>query len=135
MMHHIFCYQASPAKKQFSKDSDQSSNHRLSIYIFYDLLINQYFSSDSSSPVAPKTPSTVEIQHNGKTYTIQVQVLGTEETWQTPSLVLASVKGNNGKAVFSQVMIKPSHHKLLNHKNNDSNLIFDLSNTEKRNHN
>lgn len=24
MMHHIFCYQASPAKKQFSKDSDHS---------------------------------------------------------------------------------------------------------------
>lgn len=25
MMHHIFCYQASPAKKQFSKDSDHSN--------------------------------------------------------------------------------------------------------------
>lgn len=60
-------------------------------------------SSSSSSPVAPKTPSTVDIQHNGKTYTIQVQVLGTEETWQTPSLLLASVKGSKGRAVFSQV--------------------------------
>lgn len=62
--------------------------------------------SSGSSPVAPKTPSTVDIQHNGKTYTIQVQVLGTEETWQTPSLLLATVKGTNGTAVFSQVMLK-----------------------------
>lgn len=66
------------------------------------VFVDQY-SSSSSSPVAPKTPSTVDIQHNGKTYTIQVQVLGTEETWQTPSLVLATVKDGKGKAVFSQV--------------------------------
>lgn len=88
MMHHIFCYQASPARKQFSKDSDQS-NH-----------------SNGSSPVAPRTPSTVEIQHNGKNYVVQVQVLGTEETWQTPSLLLASVRGSCGKAIFSQVLSK-----------------------------
>lgn len=88
MMHHIFCYQASPAKKQFSKDSDQS-NH-----------------SNGSSPVAPRTPSTVEIQHNSKNYTIQVQVLGAEETWQTPSLLLATVKGGSGKAIFSQVHLE-----------------------------
>lgn len=85
MMHHIFCYQASPARKQFSKDSDQSSN------------------SNGSSPVAPRTPSVVEIEHNGKSHTIQVQVLGTEETWQTPSLLLASVKSSSGRAIFSQV--------------------------------
>ncbi|GJQ79840.1 Hcs [Trypoxylus dichotomus] len=90
MMHHIFCYQPSPAKKQFSKDSDQS-NH----------------SGGESSPIAPRTPSVVDIQHNGKTYTIQVQVLGAEETWQTPSLLLASVKsGSGGKAVFSQVHLE-----------------------------
>lgn len=90
MMHHIFCYQPSPAKKQFSKDSDQS-NH----------------SGGESSPIAPRTPSVVEIQHNGKTYTVQVQVLGAEETWQTPSLLLANVKGDSGgKVVFSQVNIE-----------------------------
>lgn len=48
----------------------------------------------------------VDIQHNGKEYTIQVQVLGTEETWQTPSLLLATVKGNNGRAIFSQVHLE-----------------------------
>lgn len=89
MMHHIFCYQASPARKQFSKDSD-ASNHS---------------SGNGSSPIAPRTPSTVEIQHGGKNYTIQVQVLGAEETWQTPSLLLATVKGSEGRAVFSQVML------------------------------
>ncbi|CAH1110239.1 unnamed protein product [Psylliodes chrysocephalus] len=89
MMHHIFCYQASPTKKQFSKDSDHSNQ-----------------SSNSSSPIAPRTPSAVEIQHGGKDYIIQVQVLGTEETWQTPSLLLASVKGGRGRAVFSQVHLE-----------------------------
>ncbi|KAJ8916594.1 hypothetical protein NQ315_000238 [Exocentrus adspersus] len=89
MMHHIFCYQASPAKKQFSKDSDHS-NH----------------SGNGSSPIAPRTPSAVELQHNGKEYTVQVQVLGTEETWQTPSLLLATVKGGQGRAIFSQVHLE-----------------------------
>ncbi|KAK9746642.1 Biotin protein ligase C terminal domain [Popillia japonica] len=91
MMHHIFCYQPSPANgKQFSKDSDQS-NH----------------SGGESSPIAPRTPSVVDIQHNGKTYTIQVQVLGAEETWQTPSLLLANVKNSSGgKAIFSQVHLE-----------------------------
>ncbi|XP_050314465.1 biotin--protein ligase isoform X2 [Anthonomus grandis grandis] len=90
MMHHVFCYQASPAKKQFSKDSDASNQS----------------SGNGSSPIAPKTPSTVEIQHGGKDYTIQVQILGAEETWQTPSLLLASVKGTEGKAVFSQIHLE-----------------------------
>ncbi|CAG9853591.1 unnamed protein product [Phyllotreta striolata] len=89
MMHHIFCYQASPTKKQFSKESDNSNQ-----------------SSTSSSPVAPRTPSVVEIQHAGKDYTIQVQILGTEETWQTPSLLLATVKGGSGRAIFSQVHLE-----------------------------
>ncbi|KAL3270547.1 hypothetical protein HHI36_021085 [Cryptolaemus montrouzieri] len=88
MMHHIFCYQASPARKQFSKDSVES-NH-----------------SNGSSPIAPRTPSSAEIQHNGKNYILQVQVLGTEETWQTPSLLLANVKNSKGRAVFSQVHLE-----------------------------
>ncbi|XP_045466923.1 uncharacterized protein LOC123675586 [Harmonia axyridis] len=89
MMHHIFCYQASPAKKQFSQGSIESNNH-----------------SNGSSPIAPRTPSIAEIQHNGEKYTLQVQVLGTEETWQTPSLLLANVKGSRGRAIFSQVHLE-----------------------------
>ncbi|RZC40509.1 biotin--protein ligase, partial [Asbolus verrucosus] len=75
--------------KQFSKDSDQS-NH----------------SSNGSSPLAPRTPSNVELRHNDRDYNIQVQVLGTEETWQTPSLLLAKVKLSQGRAVFSQVHLE-----------------------------
>lgn len=62
-------------------------------------------SGNGSSPIAPRTPSAVEIQHNGKDYTIQVQVLGTEETWQTPSLLLATVKDGEGRAIFSQASL------------------------------
>lgn len=75
--------------------------------MFYDFqnCFPLLYSSNSSSPIAPRTPTAVELSHNGKDYTIQVQVLGTEETWQTPSLLLASVKGTTGRAVFSQVNI------------------------------
>lgn len=38
-----------------------------------------------------------------KTHSLQVQVLGTEETWNTPSLILATNASSGGKAVFSQV--------------------------------
>ncbi|CAH0549555.1 unnamed protein product [Brassicogethes aeneus] len=96
MMHHIFCYQASPTKKQFSRESENSNPG----------------SGNGSSPIFPRTPSSVEIQHNGKDYLIQVQVLGAEETWQTPSLMLATVKGSKGRAIFSQVHleINPSQY-------------------------
>lgn len=54
-----------------------------------------------------RTPSSVELRHNDKDHEIAVQVLGTEETWQTPSLLLAQVKnGQNGRAVFSQVHLE-----------------------------
>ncbi|XP_076254606.1 holocarboxylase synthetase-like protein isoform X2 [Rhynchophorus ferrugineus] len=101
MMHHIFCYQASPAKKQFSKDSD-TSNHS---------------NENGSSPITPKTPSTVNIQHNGKDYTLQVQILGTEETWQTPSLLLATVQGSEGRAVFSQVHLEINPNEFVDDEN------------------
>lgn len=85
MMHHIFCYQASPVRKHFSQDSSDAG------------------SSSNHSPVAPRTPATVELHHEGITYTVYVQVLGTEETWHTPSILLAKIKNGIGKAVFSQV--------------------------------
>jgi biotin---protein ligase len=39
----------------------------------------------------------------GAAHNIQVQVLGTEETWNTPSLLMATNTTGGGKAVFSQV--------------------------------
>lgn len=90
MMHHIFCYQASPAKKQFSKDSDNQSNH----------------STNGCNSFSTRTLSNVELRHNDKNYDIQVEILGTEETWQTPSLLLAKPKTSKGRSVFSQVHLE-----------------------------
>lgn len=60
---------------------------------------------DRISPV-PQTPSSVEIVDNeGVTHTLHVQVLGAEETWQTPSLLLAYFISPGGRAVFSQVLV------------------------------
>jgi len=41
----------------------------------------------------------------GHSHSLDVQVLGTEETWNTPSLMLAKSLQSGGKAVFSQVCI------------------------------
>lgn len=40
---------------------------------------------------------------HGDIHRLEVKVLGTEETWNTPSLILASDTNCNGIAVFSQV--------------------------------
>ena len=56
---------------------------------------------------APQPPSSVQVvDSDNKTHTLHVQVLGTEETWHTPSLLLATVSGGVGKVVFSQVHLE-----------------------------
>lgn len=53
----------------------------------------------------PATPATVEVlDSDNQLHTLQVQVLGTEETWHTPSLLLATTGSGPeaGKIVFSQ---------------------------------
>ena len=55
---------------------------------------------------APQPPSSVQVVDGDKTHTLHVQVLGTEETWHTPSLLLATVAGTGGKVVFSQVHLE-----------------------------
>ncbi|XP_037815457.1 biotin--protein ligase isoform X2 [Lucilia sericata] len=82
MMHHIFCYQPSPVKKNFSTDSDDSA------------YTNQ------------RKPSIELKDLKGVTHQLDVKVLGTEETWNTPSLLLASNKKSGGTAVFSQVHLE-----------------------------
>ncbi|XP_048504757.1 biotin--protein ligase isoform X2 [Athalia rosae] len=83
MMHHIFCYQASPAKSRFSQDHD-------------DVKV-----------AAPLTPASANVRDKaGKTHTFHVRVLGTEETWHTPSLLLANLPATGGKAVFSQIHLE-----------------------------
>ncbi|XP_063832731.1 uncharacterized protein LOC135081876 [Ostrinia nubilalis] len=69
MKHHIFCYQASPAKKQFSTESDRQPSKYTG--------------------------------HPG--HELDIQVLASEETWRTPSLLQATDLTNNGIAIFSQI--------------------------------
>ncbi|XP_068157492.1 biotin--protein ligase isoform X2 [Drosophila tropicalis] len=84
MMHHIFCYQPSPVKKHFSTDSEESSK------------------SSSNS----RKPSTELKDLSGYEHRLDVQVLGFEETWNTPSLLLANSLQSGGTAVFSQVHLE-----------------------------
>ncbi|XP_029405948.2 uncharacterized protein LOC105225980 isoform X1 [Bactrocera dorsalis] len=88
MMHHIFCYQPSPVKKNFSTDSDDATQ------------------STTRKP-ALVCPRSVELQDlRGKVHNLDVKVLGTEETWNTPSLLLANSVQSGGCAVFSQVHLE-----------------------------
>ncbi|XP_017098653.2 biotin--protein ligase isoform X1 [Drosophila bipectinata] len=88
MMHHIFCYQPSPVKKHFSTDSEESTK------------------SHSRKP-ALVCPRSMELKDlAGHNHNLDVQVLGTEETWNTPSLLLAKSLQSGGKAVFSQVHLE-----------------------------
>ncbi|KMZ01630.1 biotin--protein ligase isoform X1 [Drosophila simulans] len=88
MMHHIFCYQPSPVKKHFSTDSEESTK------------------SHSRKP-ALVCPRSMELKDlAGHSHNLDVQVLGTEETWNTPSLMLAKSLQSGGKAVFSQVHLE-----------------------------
>ncbi|XP_020713946.1 biotin--protein ligase isoform X1 [Ceratitis capitata] len=90
MMHHIFCYQPSPVKKNFSTDSDDATQ------------------STTRKP-ALVCPRSVELQDlHGEMHNLDVKVLGTEETWNTPSLLLANSVKSGGCAVFSQVHLETS---------------------------
>lgn len=52
----------------------------------------------------PTAPSAVELtDKEGVSHQLSVTVLGVEETWHTPSLVLAKSSGAGGKVIFSQV--------------------------------
>ncbi|XP_055847706.1 biotin--protein ligase isoform X2 [Episyrphus balteatus] len=82
MMHYIFCYHPSPVKKNFSTDSEESSS------------------------TLSKKPSIEMKDLQGDMHNLDVKVLGSEETWNTPSLLLATNLKSGGKAVFSQVHLE-----------------------------
>ncbi|XP_015590962.1 uncharacterized protein LOC107265728 isoform X2 [Cephus cinctus] len=97
MMHHIFCYQASPAKTKFSQDHE-------------DVKV-----------AAPQTPASANVRDKaGKSHTFHVRVLGTEEIWHTPSILLANLPTSGGKAVFSQIHLEadPSQYEFEESKFN-----------------
>ncbi|XP_023706545.1 uncharacterized protein LOC111863940 isoform X3 [Cryptotermes secundus] len=95
MMHHIFCYQASPARTRFSPREPQEPDNVAAS------------PQQSTNSRAPQPPSSVQVfDGNNKPHTLHVQVLGAEETWHTPSLLLATVGRGDGKVVFSQVHLE-----------------------------
>ncbi|XP_054272886.1 mucin-17 [Macrosteles quadrilineatus] len=79
MLHHIFCYQQSSSAKFSSPD-------------------------DTSSTDIPKSVEVLD--SDNKLHTLSVRVLGVEETWQTPSLLMATEAHSGGKVVFSQVHLE-----------------------------
>ncbi|CRK91616.1 CLUMA_CG005270, isoform A [Clunio marinus] len=85
MMHHIFCYQPSPIKKNFSQESDEPPMERPSS--------------------ASENPSVELKDQYGVGHNIRVQTLGTEDTWKTPSLLLIYTE-NGGKIIFSQIHLE-----------------------------
>ncbi|KAI4487632.1 hypothetical protein M0802_011988 [Mischocyttarus mexicanus] len=97
MMHHIFCYQASPVRTRFSHDNED---------------INV-------TAVNPPVSATVK-DKTGKSHSFGIKVLGTEETWHTPSILLANLNDSNGKAVFSQIHLEadPAQYELEENKFN-----------------
>ncbi|GAB0088855.1 biotin--protein ligase [Sergentomyia squamirostris] len=99
MMHHIFCYQPSPVKKHFSHDSDEGS-------VGPPTPAPSTSSSSAGKPLIVCPRSVEVLDESGASHSVDIKVLGTEETWQTPSLVLAQNSTTGGKAVFSQVHLE-----------------------------
>lgn len=87
MKHHIFCYQASPAKKQFSTESDRQPSKYTG--------------------------------HPG--HELDIQVLASEETWRTPSLLQATDLTNSGIAIFSQIHLEADPSDYLGEEGMQSN--------------
>lgn len=53
-------------------------------------------------------PRSIDVQDlQGGNHRLEVKVLGTEETWNTPSLMIATNVKTSGVAVFSQVITFP----------------------------
>lgn len=89
MMHHIFCYQPSPVRKHFSQESDEPPKS----------------TSSNSNPLIV-LPRSIELKDDvGLTHTVHVQILGTEDTWKTPSLLMVYTE-NSGKIIFSQIHLE-----------------------------
>ncbi|XP_012528696.1 biotin--protein ligase isoform X2 [Monomorium pharaonis] len=83
MMHHIFCYHASPVRTRFSQDHE-----------------------DTKAP-ALNFPTSINVKDKkGNLYSLNVEVLGREETWQSPSILLATLPSSGGKVVFSQIHLE-----------------------------
>lgn len=54
-----------------------------------------------------KVPQSADYEDKqGKSHVFDVKILGEEETWQNPSILLATLANSDGKIVFSQVHLE-----------------------------
>ncbi|KAL6440601.1 hypothetical protein ACFW04_003233 [Cataglyphis niger] len=83
MMHDVFCYQASPKRNRFSEDHEDAR-----------ILLRN----------VPQLTSVID--DDGNSHLFNVQILGEEETWQTPSILVATLASSGGKIVFSQIHLE-----------------------------
>ncbi|XP_049536009.1 biotin--protein ligase isoform X1 [Anopheles darlingi] len=81
MLHHVFCYQLSPARKQFSLETEESGT----------LLPVSYVDATDMA---------------GKLHSLTVEILAQEETWNTPSILEAHNRKTGGRAIFSQIHLE-----------------------------
>ncbi|KOB77925.1 putative Biotin protein ligase [Operophtera brumata] len=133
MKHHIFCYQASPAKKQFSTESDRQPSkyaghpgHELDIQV---LASEETWRTPSLLQATDLTNggiaifsqvSTVQIRSQPG-HELDIQVLASEETWRTPSLLQATDLTNGGIAIFSQIHLEADPRDYLGDEGAKSN--------------
>ncbi|KAG5312966.1 BPL1 ligase, partial [Pseudoatta argentina] len=83
MMHHIFCYHASPVRTRFSQEHEDTRTSALN------------------------TPTSTSVKDKkGNLHSFDVKVLGREETWHSPSILLATLPNSDGKVVFSQIHLE-----------------------------
>lgn len=66
----------------------------------------------------PPTSTSIK-DKKGNLHSFDVKVLGREETWQSPSILLATLPNSNGKVVFSQIHLEidPMKHVYEEDKN------------------
>ncbi|XP_063696404.1 biotin--protein ligase isoform X2 [Culicoides brevitarsis] len=115
MMHHIFCYQPSPIKKQFSANEEE-------------------YQINSNSLLTTRNVEVCDSQ--AENHKLKVQILGTEETWNTPSLMMAKNIKTGGICVFSQIHLEinplnyegnePYYKSLMENENNRIEIFSDL---------
>lgn len=108
LMHHIFCYHRSPIKKHFSLEADEQFDGPPKPYVqtVDEQVVDEVFSNDEEIVCCRllTCPGSIDFKDlRGDVHRLVVKVLGTEETWNTPSLILATDTCCSGIALFSQV--------------------------------
>lgn len=84
---------------------DRIREFRLENYVAIHIFLINYL--PSPFPRRLMCPKTVEVADTrGCKHPVDVEVLGVEETWRTPSILLAVHRVSHGRAIFSQVHLE-----------------------------